>query len=222
MGASLLALDADTGLLHLGAREYDPETGAFTRRDPSGLEGGENQYAYAGGDPVNYWDPDGNFVAAVVVGAAAGAAIGGAEGAVFGAADEVLDQAFDPGRTGFDCGAIRSAAGRGAAAGAAAGAVAGGVGAAAKTWTPGSRPSKNFTPAMKRQKWGAESSGGRTPTCKLCGTDLQPSARDRPGVTPPPNAAQYDHRIARSKGGSGTPENMDLTCRVCNRAKGAE
>ena len=214
--------DADTGLLHLGAREYDPETGAFTRRDPSGLEGGENQYAYAGGDPVNYWDPDGNFVAAVVVGAAAGAAIGGAEGAVFGAADEVLDQAFDPGRTGFDCGAIRSAAGRGAAAGAAAGAVAGGVGAAAKTWTPGSRPSKNFTPAMKRQKWGAESSGGRTPTCKLCGTDLQPSARDRPGVTPPPNAAQYDHRIARSKGGSGTPENMDLTCRVCNRAKGAE
>ena len=132
MGASLLALDADTGLVHLGAREYDPETGAFTRRDPSGLEGGENQYAYAGGDPVNYWDPDGNFVAAVVVGAAAGAAIGGAEGAVFGAADEVLDQAFDPGRTGFDCAAIRSAAGRGAAAGAAAGAVAGGIGAAAR------------------------------------------------------------------------------------------
>ena len=90
MGASLLALDADTGLVHLGAREYDPETGAFTRRDPSGLEGGENQYAYAGGDPINYWDPDGNFVAAVVVGAAAGAAIGGAEGAVFGAADNTV------------------------------------------------------------------------------------------------------------------------------------
>jgi hypothetical protein len=117
--------------VHLGAREYDPETGAFTRRDPSGLEGGENQYAYAGGDPVNYWDPDGNFVAAVVVGAAAGAAVGGAEGAVFGAADEVMDQAFDPGRTGFDCGAIRAAAKRGAAAGAAAGAVAGAVGVAA-------------------------------------------------------------------------------------------
>ena len=157
MGASLLALDADTGLVHLGAREYDPETGAFTRRDPSGLEGGENQYAYAGGDPVNYWDPDGNFVAAVVVGAAAGAAIGGAEGAVFGAADEVLDQAFDPGRTGFDCGAIRSAAGRGAAAGAAAGAVAGGAGGLAKSGGGASDPpvevSRWGRPGLKPGDW---------------------------------------------------------------------
>ena len=35
--------DPDTGLAHLGAREYDAETRAFTRRDPSGLEGGEER-----------------------------------------------------------------------------------------------------------------------------------------------------------------------------------
>ncbi len=158
--------DPDTGLVHLGAREYDPETGAFTRRDPSGLEGGENQYAYAGGDPVNYWDPDGNFVAAVVV----GAAVGGAEGAIFGAADEVLDQAFDPGRTGFDCAAIRSAAGRGAVAGAVAGAVSGGVGAAADA---ARRPTKFRKPTV-RDAWDRAAPGSKpnTKACPDCGKDL--------------------------------------------------
>ncbi len=119
--------DADTGLTHFGAREYDPETGAFTRRDPSGLEGGENQYAYAGGDPVNYADPDGNFIVPILV----GAAVAGAEGGIQNYVDEGIAEAFDPGRTDFDCGAMRAAAKNGAAAGAAAGAVAGGVGAMA-------------------------------------------------------------------------------------------
>jgi len=31
--------DADTGLVHFGAREYDAETGSFTRADPSGFAG---------------------------------------------------------------------------------------------------------------------------------------------------------------------------------------
>ena len=72
---------------------------------------------------------------------------------------------------------------------------------------------------MKRNKWAAESANGKTPKCKLCGTELQPSAKDAPGVTQPKNSVQFDHRTAKSKNGSGTPENMDSTCRVCNRDK---
>jgi RHS repeat-associated protein len=52
--------DADTGLVRMGAREYDAETGRWTARDPIGFRGGDvNLYSYAGADPVNRRDSDG-------------------------------------------------------------------------------------------------------------------------------------------------------------------
>jgi RHS repeat-associated protein len=52
--------DADTKLVHFGAREYDPETGRWTSKDPIGFGGGSaNVYGYASGDPVNFIDPSG-------------------------------------------------------------------------------------------------------------------------------------------------------------------
>ncbi len=109
--------DAATALVHFGARDYDPETGSFLRRDPSGFDGGLNLYAYAAGDPVNFVDPDGNFIAA--------AAIGAVEGAIIGGAMEGAEQALDPNRAGYDCAAIAAAAGKGALVGAVAGGVLG-------------------------------------------------------------------------------------------------
>jgi len=49
--------DPDTGLVHFGARWYDPETGRWISKDPILLAGGLNLYAFCGNDPVNFFDP---------------------------------------------------------------------------------------------------------------------------------------------------------------------
>ncbi len=48
-------LSQATKLYHMGARYYAPDLGRFTSRDPVGGHG----YAYAGDNPLSFWDPSG-------------------------------------------------------------------------------------------------------------------------------------------------------------------
>jgi len=56
-GAAGYQTDADTGLMLLGNRYYDPTLGRFLSPDPSGS--GDNWYAYCDNNPLSYTDPDG-------------------------------------------------------------------------------------------------------------------------------------------------------------------
>ncbi|MBI2780053.1 MAG: RHS repeat-associated core domain-containing protein [Gammaproteobacteria bacterium] len=47
----------ETGLIYYRARYYDPAVGRFTQRDPIGLQGGLNLYAYVGNNPATLTDP---------------------------------------------------------------------------------------------------------------------------------------------------------------------
>ncbi len=46
-------------LYYMRNRWYEPQSGRFLSEDPIGLAGGINPYAFAGGDPINGWDPFG-------------------------------------------------------------------------------------------------------------------------------------------------------------------
>jgi RHS repeat-associated protein len=60
-------VDEVTGLVYLRARYYGPRIGRFTIRDKSEFRLDDpidlNRYAYAGGDPINNFDPTGNAAA---------------------------------------------------------------------------------------------------------------------------------------------------------------
>jgi RHS repeat-associated protein len=70
--------DQDTGLVRFGYRDYDPDTGRWTAKDPILFVGGDtNLYGYSLNDPVNRIDPEGAF-------GVFGAVVGGISGAIGG------------------------------------------------------------------------------------------------------------------------------------------
>jgi RHS repeat-associated protein len=65
--------DADIGLVRFGFRDYDPDTGRWTAKDPIGFTGRDmDLYRYCLNDPVNWVDPSGEWIwipAGAVIGA---------------------------------------------------------------------------------------------------------------------------------------------------------
>ncbi|NSW79712.1 MAG: hypothetical protein HPY54_11830, partial [Chthonomonadetes bacterium] len=59
--------DGDAGLLHVGARYYDPQVGRFTSRD---AVLSEHPYLYCEHEPVNSVDPSGRLLGEILVGLA--------------------------------------------------------------------------------------------------------------------------------------------------------
>jgi RHS repeat-associated protein len=75
--------DSETGLIRFGARDYDPQAGRWTAKDPIGFEGEDvNLFRYVNNNPVNFYDPEGKvlvipiIIATEIIEAAAGISVG--------------------------------------------------------------------------------------------------------------------------------------------------
>jgi RHS repeat-associated protein len=82
------------------------------------------------------------------------------------------------------------------------------------------RPGEDFTKAGKdaTKEVNKAKNGGQT-VCENCGVNTTPAQQSKKGVTPPKTETQIDHKIPKSKGGSGTPDNGQVLCRECNLKK---
>jgi len=54
-----------TGLIHLGARHYDPKVGRFLSPDPISFPTCLDLYTYANSDPINFRDPSGRYASSI-------------------------------------------------------------------------------------------------------------------------------------------------------------
>jgi RHS repeat-associated protein len=96
--------DRDTGLVRFGARDYDPQVGRWTTKDPIKFAGRDtNLYTYVANDPVNLRDPDGKLAfiywVAIAVAAALGiefAVIPGVDGVDARISGGAFEPAIDP------------------------------------------------------------------------------------------------------------------------------
>jgi RHS repeat-associated protein len=95
--------DPDTELVRFGYRDYDPDVGRWTAKDPIFFAGGDTDlYGYVLNDPINRFDPYGQTG---IVGAATGAITGGIGGAILGG----LSGGTQGAQAGFITGAVTGA-----------------------------------------------------------------------------------------------------------------
>jgi RHS repeat-associated protein len=94
--------DADTGLVRFGARDYDAETGRWTRKDPADFSGGQvNLYGYILSNPVNLIDATGLDILVIENGPTAGNPVGHTAVAVTGAGVYSFGNNTPPGSSAY-------------------------------------------------------------------------------------------------------------------------
>jgi RHS repeat-associated protein len=89
--------DETLGYHYNWMRDYSPWSGRYLQPDPLGLGGGLARYSYAGGNPLSYMDPSGEFFFLFVFGPGVGAALG--DGLLFGSILWSSQKSSPPGGT---------------------------------------------------------------------------------------------------------------------------
>jgi RHS repeat-associated protein len=195
--------DADTGLVYMQQRYYEPIAGRFLSVDPVVTDGKDgsffNRYVYANGNPYRFKDPDGRSGAlALCGGGPVACGVGVAITAIVGVkaiidTARTLNERQDNQQS--DEPKISDREG-------------GSDGKRGSTGGPGA--GKRFpaeSPEVRESKEGVP--------CRYCG---KPTT-NTPGQ---PNSRERDHIDPASRGGNNSQENEGDSCRTCNRGKSSK
>jgi RHS repeat-associated protein len=199
--------DAETGLVYMGARYYDPVVGRFMGTDPRLFDPSDirtfNRYAYANNNPQKYVDPDGRFAqlaarAAFYVSYEAATALGAATvGSYIGI--RLYNSLHDESSGKESAENQPSSEPKGESTG-------GGEPREGEVGGPGE--GKAFGERAKERIRDRDDN-----KCVLCGVE---TSRE-----PGPDQSNIDHAWPKSRGGNNSDNNGQNTCRTCNLGKGA-
>ena len=218
-------LIAPLNLYYYKARIYSPTLGRFLQTDPIGQQDDMNLYAYVGNNAINSIDPTGLYekksyfesllasddTRYYYIPGSGQSSVGSAFGKVdlleinpLMKATQVIGLGPHGGKVSMSPRDIALAKAE----------------ARAAKLSVVQRDGKGFTKAGKEAVIDLNKlmNNGST-TCTTCGTSTVPAKQSQKGVTPPKNETQVDHKIAKSKGGSGTPDQGQVLCRDCNIKK---
>jgi RHS repeat-associated protein len=209
--------DPSTGLSYLRARYYDPTIGRFTARDDL-VQGGPgtqgfNRFSYVNNNPINSADPSGQFLDTILDVASVGYdAYRLVKDGKKGLSTNLEALGADTGAAFIPFATGAGVAVRGASKAAEAGRAADKAEDAGKALRPktgssgGPGAGKRFSKKTRDEE--RKDSGDR---CRYCGRDTT----DEPG----PSRSEGDHAVPRSKGGNNSKDNINNSCRTCNRKK---
>jgi RHS repeat-associated protein len=215
--------DADTGLVYMQQRYYDPVAGRFLSVDPVVTDANSgktfNRFSYAANNPYKYIDPDGRNEEKAYGAAVALIGLSQKQEEIWKNGERAAGFFGQDALSGFE--GMRAAQGLASGGTTPEAILTAVVGIGS---SHGARAGKDHTQAAKRNSLqNNKNANGGVAICPDCKGKMNDPQQSKAGVPKDMKQAEGDHIIPKSKGGNGATakdlSNLEMRCATCNNIK---